>query len=1853
MRFLTSKKWIAIIIAIAMFAGSLVPVGSLSAQTGQPLTIEQGSAETAGVGADVYASAAVQETAASGLRTPIETATPPVQADTGTQPAVDTPEQPAVETVKGPSTAETVYGQEEDPPTQSVAKSVYETEELAADSKLNKDNQNVEDSVYDQVYAKPKTIAMSTPKRVGSTSLLATEVAASTPLNFESIHRISNQMNGIVGPRSVNQSDKTDLGDRYRSSESIDPQSGHLTLTQTDLSLPGKDGLNLDITRCYRSDDASIGNRQTKFDENATYFYKGAETTGPPPVHLWLKKLDGTYENLGFWRNDQYIAVGKRVAAAYPELYENNIYTSADQLADGGIYYYVRNYTNEENFLNDKYGLGTGWSFSFPYIQMISVTDANSSDHYDYVLHDGAGRSYEVDFNIPETHLRNCPQKTASFNNAAPGNKYSAAFSFVDEAKRTYYFSSTGNLLAIADRLGNDILFEYNGLRITKITDSVRRVINFYYADNADTSGEVRIVVSYPNNPRTIELRYTRAAREVFIENENLYWQNDTNDRNARNKPVLQQVLDPEGKTTRFGYQTTYAGFTYLYDANTGTDQFSFKTWGTQPYFCLNSVDYPRSVTHYDYSIIDGRLGQTGYLVADPRVQRRWDQQKTAGGGQDSRTVNDLAYVYEGNYLNARFDGQQYKCTVKDQNRNTSLEYEFNENCQVFQTLFTDNGDLRKAVSHTEYDARFPAKPTKTTILDANNYSVVERQEDHTYNEWGGILTTTEYDNTGQTRTTTVAYDTTNPDNKYLVNYKKVEMTGQTPSEEWWKYDGFGRIIEYTNPKLEKTTYAYSGSNNETTTVTRALENNKSAVSVSTCGPETGYAFPTESKSRFTDKTGTLKWITVNKTYDMLLGTVKTASDGSGKQTIYDTDILGRVVRVQNQDSAGQITDATVTYTNNVGMSDSWVISGNQNLLTTVVQETAFENGVKHAETKSYYNAFGQMLAEQNRNCANGDWIVTRQYLYDGAMRPAAFSDAAGYQETYQYDGSDNPTRITDPLGNSFITEYKVGSRTTESYVQVAGSSERLNPVSVVYDQFGRETSTTNLARHEGYEYDLHGNVTSYVDPNLNLFRFSYDSLGQLTQVNDPEGNKTDYHYTILGALDTVTQYDGGVPYTTNYYYDELGHLLHKQEPSESSQLVDTYYEYDNYGKVVKTTDPNGTQILSAYDRLDRLNGISATTTDGVSDSITYVNGPYGVVSLTGTGGTTSNQYDGLGRLKQSTTTYNGKTLGYQITGFDILNRMLSIQDCSASPFAAHYFYDQTRVDKVQVNGSLTRDANAPAVKYEYYPDGKLKTVTYPQLSNGTYLKTDYTYDEYDQVTSQVNSIDGKPISQYDYTVYDNNGNLKDMAESSGSIHYEYDKLDRLKTVKRLDEKTSNYSFDGRGNRKQWTGDLIKPEEANADLAFTPWNQLKSYTSGTQTTTFDYAPTGFRIRKTGPDGQETYYSYDHAGKLIGEYDAGNQRKAGYIWGPDRLLARIDANGIYYYLYNGHGDVVQIVDTDGTIVNEYQYDEYGNTIYAIEEIENPFRYTGEVFDKETGLYYLKARYYQPVNGRFIGKDSFEGDTPNPLSLNQYGYCEGNPVEFGDPSGHYLETAADVVSWGMSAHDMYVEPSLVNGLFLAWDTVAVIGGGVPGSWVVRGGKKIWKAAGKRALKAAKKGKKAAKKAVKKVAKAKKPAKAKAAPRNSSPRSATVAKQASNQGEDMVKVYRGTANMLEQGIYEETGELMSDAARQAYMETGSVSEAYAAAEATHQEWVGIWGDQATYVEAHGAFGTELPQAFGLQRTMISVTTSENIAKVFAGPNGRVFEANVPASNIIPQTLDGAAESEFLMLFGAGGFN
>ncbi|MBE5871739.1 MAG: RHS repeat-associated core domain-containing protein [Lachnospiraceae bacterium] len=107
--------------------------------------------------------------------------------------------------------------------------------------------------------------------------------------------------------------------------------------------------------------------------------------------------------------------------------------------------------------------------------------------------------------------------------------------------------------------------------------------------------------------------------------------------------------------------------------------------------------------------------------------------------------------------------------------------------------------------------------------------------------------------------------------------------------------------------------------------------------------------------------------------------------------------------------------------------------------------------------------------------------------------------------------------------------------------------------------------------------------------------------------------------------------------------------------------------------------------------------------------------------------------------------------------------------------------------------------------------------------------------------------------------------------------------------------------------------------------------------------------------------------------------------------------------VWYYQYDGHGDVRMLTDETGKTTDHCRYDAYGNLLEKEGDTKNDFLYTGEQYNENTGLYYLRARYMDPSTGTFISMDSYPGSLSDLVSLHKYLYANADPVKYEDPSG----------------------------------------------------------------------------------------------------------------------------------------------------------------------------------------------------------------------------------------------------------
>ena len=196
-----------------------------------------------------------------------------------------------------------------------------------------------------------------------------------------------------------------------------------------------------------------------------------------------------------------------------------------------------------------------------------------------------------------------------------------------------------------------------------------------------------------------------------------------------------------------------------------------------------------------------------------------------------------------------------------------------------------------------------------------------------------------------------------------------------------------------------------------------------------------------------------------------------------------------------------------------------------------------------------------------------------------------------------------------------------------------------------------------------------------------------------------------------------------------------------------------------------------------------------------------------------------------------------------------------------------------------------------------------------------------------------------------------------------------------------------------------------------------------------QSLTFKYDHNGMRMQKIVEAGSHSETAnYYLCGKLLTHMsvdcrdasEAAHQDVIHFFYDTQSRPAKVRFNGtIYTYLHNLQGDIVGILDSTGNLVVEYKYDAWGKPLSTTGSlagtlgIRNPFRYRAYVYDEESGLYYLRSRYYVSWRCVFLNADSILGIRGEILSHNAYGYCGGNPVMQEDPDG--LFGNGSVHSW----------------------------------------------------------------------------------------------------------------------------------------------------------------------------------------------------------------------------------------------
>ena len=487
----------------------------------------------------------------------------------------------------------------------------------------------------------------------------------------------------------------------------------------------------------------------------------------------------------------------------------------------------------------------------------------------------------------------------------------------------------------------------------------------------------------------------------------------------------------------------------------------------------------------------------------------------------------------------------------------------------------------------------------------------------------------------------------------------------------------------------------------------------------------------------------------------------------------------------------------------------------------------------------------------------------------------------------------------------------------------------------------------------------------------------TYDNQNRLTERTAKEkktGKETVHTYRYNAYGDVTVQDD-----TQFVYGDVSGQVTKETTKLTKNKDVVKNYTYDSNGNKstfsVKAGEDTKLSLSYEYDGSSRL--ISVKDSEG-KQAVSYA-------------------YDTEGSLSERQAA-NGLKTTY---GYDYQNRLTSMTNETGkgvvSKYSSTYLKNGQKAEEV----STVMDKKGKSTK---------KTAA-------------YTYDMLGRITRETKT--GREDISY---TYDANNNRKQMTIGNKTTAYQYNKNDELLRTDTLHTDTEKndvviYKNDKNGNQLATVNRSEIPAEAkdtsyidvdvtlgdnqlndNVVNHYNALNQLTETLTKNYKVSFTYDAEGLRTGKT-VNGEKTVYVWD-GDQVVMELSKGGAVQKRYIRGNDLVYADKGENTEKtYYVTDMHGNVVQLLDESGNVTKTYEYDSFGNEVKPEKKDENPYRYCGEYYDKETEEVYLRARYYESSVGRFITRDTYTGESDEPLSLHLYTYCENDGVNAWDPSGHY--------------------------------------------------------------------------------------------------------------------------------------------------------------------------------------------------------------------------------------------------------
>ncbi len=610
---------------------------------------------------------------------------------------------------------------------------------------------------------------------------------------------------------------------------------------------------------------------------------------------------------------------------------------------------------------------------------------------------------------------------------------------------------------------------------------------------------------------------------------------------------------------------------------------------------------------------------------------------------------------------------------------------------------------------------------------------------------------------------------------------------------------------------------------------------------------------------------------------------------------------------------------------------------------------------------------------------------ITITTSYDAKGNVLSVSKAAGgltLTESNTYNSRNDITSHTDARGKT--TNY------TYSGVNLSSVLMPIGTTSLSYNGNGTVSGITNPSGiNTAFGYNAYGNLTSTTLAGLYANTASYDSASRIVKTTDAAGIDTRYTYdgndnrlserydSVQSNILTLFGFDNNNNLTsiTNALGDvtSLGYDNQDELSTQSFGGFTRTNAYNADGSLQSYASPNNTQLAYSYDADGRL------TADGYAAYTYYADGKPATISHNGK--TLSFRYDSLKRPAAiAYSDFAADTVKYSYDAAGNVTQIIY----PGSAFTANYAYDDNnRLTSVKDGSNNTLAA------YTYLTDGRLS-----QQSNGNGTSALYFYDAAGRPDSIANIFSsGSLIAGYGFTkdalgnhlTETNNipGGLPWPAFSSSTVGgaYSYNRVQSYAG--------QSYTLDSNGNHKT-SGSAITYSWDSKD-------NLLGYSSAALTAGYEYDGTEARRRRNG-----RRYVLDplHNNNVLMETDTLGNPLAIYVHGAGLVCRIMPGTGAASYYHSDYrGSTTAVTSASQSVTHRYLYGAFGEQ-YGVQEsgFANPFRYVGKygVMYEDSLLYFMRARYYQPELGRFLGEDPVWG-------TNLYVYCENNPVTYVDFNG----------------------------------------------------------------------------------------------------------------------------------------------------------------------------------------------------------------------------------------------------------